>query len=1063
VVLGVPEDELDADDPFGPHQALLDDVVKKLGERRHEVPGPVVHAPFDVIVAAASRDVAADLREPPVVRDDPEQLVQNFDRYLAFLGILHESRPLRRAERALSELLRIASVDDARAVFAEFPELRDDVVRERLEHELELAETDEERRIARARIELVSTATERSIDEAWEHYEQALLEVHDHYLAPRVRALLDDLRAEEAGDPARAMVIGDELLGLLLYGMEQSGVRLETLLRTASACYQAGGPGLEDRLDHVIALCQDALDLIAIGLDDDIIDPTGIEEERIRALLNMGATYARRLRGDPAANQERACALARKVLEVVSFDSDPRVWAMASTNLGMSLVHRAKERANEDPTRRQELEEAQVRFGDALRWRSFERDPYDWAFTQMGLGLALAQGNGASRHDDLRAAISHHQDSARGMAAAGFPELEAQACHNVASEAVVLLGVDDISQEERDDSLLDVAETACMRSLTLRPADIDPVGAGQTRSVLADVQTLRGDIERALDTRRAALDGLRPETAPHAARREALTLARLAEAHGDRETAADAYDIAAQAAIAALDSRADTAGRFEELETGLNLFRWAAGALLATGRVRRAVEVLEQGRGRELAAWLRRESTADELRRADPKVHDRLLSLQKQLDHHEDQRRSGAPVDLVAAATVQEELSRTIQQIRATQGFERFLLPPRFEDIAGSVPAGEALVYVLSVPDGSYAVIVSDSGEAEAIAAPELTSERVARELMRADQETETIGGYLMAQATGERLDEEIGVLSALLGPGLLRPLAERLAEMEVETLCLVPAGLLGRLPLSALTWDSGRCLTELFDIVVAPSALARDICRHRAADRSMSPDLLVAVGNPLPSAVELPWSEREAQMVAELMNAPNTVLLLGGAATPEAVAEVLASASHVHLACHGSAAVSPEALDAGLYFADDEPLTAADLLALGPMTARLIVASACETGVVPGYEAIDEALSLGTVLLGAGAAGVITSLWPVNDFATALLMSKLYEELVGGATPARALRVATLWVRSLPFEDALAYAEARPALRRHADQSTNDSPYGYDPTPFSAPSLWAAFHLSGA
>lgn len=85
------------------------------------------------------------------------------------------------------------------------------------------------------------------------------------------------------------------------------------------------------------------------------------------------------------------------------------------------------------------------------------------------------------------------------------------------------------------------------------------------------------------------------------------------------------------------------------------------------------------------------------------------------------------------------------------------------------------------------------------------------------------------------------------------------------------------------------------------------------------------------------------------------------------------------------------------------------------------------ETGVVPGYEAIDEALSLGTVLLGAGATGAITSLWPVNDFATSLLMCRLYDELARGTSPARALRIATLWLRDVPLEEAQAYRSARP------------------------------------
>jgi hypothetical protein len=111
-----------------------------------------------------------------------------------------------------------------------------------------------------------------------------------------------------------------------------------------------------------------------------------------------------------------------------------------------------------------------------------------------------------------------------------------------------------------------------------------------------------------------ALAGLRADSAPHAALWEALELASLAQRLGDHATAADAYEIAAQAVAAALEGRADMAGRFEELGRGLNVSRWAASALLQAGRVRRAVEVLEQGRGRELATWLRRDSAPSRFR-----------------------------------------------------------------------------------------------------------------------------------------------------------------------------------------------------------------------------------------------------------------------------------------------------------------------------------------------------------------------------------------------------------------------------------------------------------------
>jgi len=203
--------------------------------------------------------------------------------------------------------------------------------------------------------------------------------------------------------------------------------------------------------------------------------------------------------------------------------------------------------------------------------------------------------------------------------------------------------------------------------------------------------------------------------------------------------------------------------------------------------------------------------------------------------------------------------------------------------------------------------------------------------------------------------------------------------------------------------------------------------------------------------------------MVAETLPSTGVTLLTRTHATAEAVAVALPHASFVHLACHGSAAVSPQALDSALYFAHNERLTGADLLNLAPLHARLVVASACETAIIPGYETIDEGLSLGTVLLGAGAAGAVASLWAVNDFATALMMSRFYEELASGATPAGALRVAMLWLRDLPLDGAVTYVKDRPELRGHAARAETAAGGDSVDRPFHAPSLWAAFVLSGA
>ena len=107
---------------------------------------------------------------------------------------------------------------------------------------------------------------------------------------------------------------------------------------------------------------------------------------------------------------------------------------------------------------------------------------------------------------------------------------------------------------------------------------------------------------------------------------------------------------------------------------------------------------------------------------------------------------------------------------------------------------------------------------------------------------------------------------------------------------------------------------------------------------------------------------------------------------------EVLPSATHVHFACHGGGRFFDPLLSAALSLSSEEPLSAREVAGL-EISARLVVASACETGVPQGYYEVDESLGLSHLhSWRQGRLGVVSTLWQVDDFATALIMSKFYE-----------------------------------------------------------------------
>lgn len=103
--------------------------------------------------------------------------------------------------------------------------------------------------------------------------------------------------------------------------------------------------------------------------------------------------------------------------------------------------------------------------------------------------------------------------------------------------------------------------------------------------------------------------------------------------------------------------------------------------------------------------------------------------------------------------------------------------------------------------------------------------------------------------------------------------------------------------------------------------------------------------------------------------------------------------------------------LSSGLEFGTDEKgrsrrLTTEDLLyRVAQAAPRLVMLTVCESGLSEMKEFPDEALGMSTAFLQVGSAGVISTLWDVDDLATALIVGKFYEGLLAdGISPPEAL-----------------------------------------------------------
>ena len=222
--------------------------------------------------------------------------------------------------------------------------------------------------------------------------------------------------------------------------------------------------------------------------------------------------------------------------------------------------------------------------------------------------------------------------------------------------------------------------------------------------------------------------------------------------------------------------------------------------------------------------------------------------------------------------------------------------------------------------------------------------------------------------------------------------------------------------------------------------------------------------------APPLPGARVEAAHVAATL--PGAHLLLGHDATEEAVRSSLASAPVVHLATHGLVdRDNPQA--SCVLLADGASLEAAEIAGL-VLGARLVVLSACHSG-EGGPAGGDELLGLARAVLAAGAAGVVVTLWAVDDVSSALLMGRFYEGLLTGNDPATALHDAQQWLRGLDRDGArTAYGLLRESVATRADvdpgavSERRVAPVGRPagaarrPVGYAHPRHWAAFALVG-
>jgi tetratricopeptide (TPR) repeat protein len=789
------------------------------------------------------------------------------------------------------------------------------------------------------------------------------------------------------------------------------------------------------------------------------------------ALQAVGAAYWGRIRGIRADNIEKALGAYEQALSVLSRERSAKAWAGTHDNIGMAYA--VRERGD----RRENLIKAQSAFNQAELVFKRERYPADWAQLQMNLGNLLIDTELSDDTRAIEAAIVHFKAALEVYTEQQNPERSARVALNLGNAFRVRI------EGDRADNI-EQAIAASRAALRYYTRQNDPLKWATAQSGLgfAHKQRTAGGRQENLKAALAAIEAALTVFTPLAYPRQHLDAAyqagEVAAAQGHWSAASEYYERAISASRVLFAEGVSPVSARALLSSSGQLFSAAAYAAIQRGKLDEALNVLDSGRARLLNVSLGLDAlplTLAERARLDTVRRD-INAIEATLDQLQGDER-------LSAIRALEDLRRSLDAIASVAAPGQSSDPTRMPAVdvsAQLLTRYAALALPVFTPNGSVLVLVTKGlprPRIQTIPVPP-TSSAAIKQLFYDNGTQGGTGGWFAAyniarlpaaEQIAQRPKWETAIdgmkvaLGRLIGEALFGGLRDA-GVAEGADVIWVPQGELGQVPIGlAATGTGAPSLLDRYTVTIAPSLAAAEVSRRRALEIRAAPSL-VAVINP---TGDLPSTVSEGLAVSSFF--PGTARTLGPSdATQANVLQALAKSSYWHFATHGLFKPS-RPRDSALRLAGGASLTMGALLdetRLG--TARLVVLSACETGLAELRDTPDEFNGLPTAFLQAGAAGVVATLWPVDDIATALVMMRFYDLHAGaGRAPAAALRQAQIWLRDASRRDLLAYVEGFGATGRlnadHVRQLSLDlqGPMPAD-RPFAHPLYWAPFQFYG-
>ncbi|KAF8990106.1 CHAT domain-containing protein [Cyathus striatus] len=442
-----------------------------------------------------------------------------------------------------------------------------------------------------------------------------------------------------------------------------------------------------------------------------------------------------------------------------------------------------------------------------------------------------------------------------------------------------------------------------------------------------------------------------------------------------------------------------------------NLSTQAAATACVANRYDLAIEWLEQGRSIVWRQLNELRTPVDDLRLENPDLAEELLFLSKELDIAGRKFTNNLRDPNVLHRMKMEEQQEIrlhhelavkwddlLNKVHNTPGFEDFLQPISFGDLAMRLPDSGPIVIINVIQERSDALIVIP--DRQSIHHVQFIQPLYSKASAWHQEISKCIGSQNTRQNASDSrsgrpsfLPSKSYILKNVLGDiwdCLVNPVLKKLDYKPTSTpsrLWWCTTGPFTFIPLHAAgNYNDPNSSSRLTVSDYVISSYTPTLSALISGDNIQSGNLnnLLAVTVPYPDVpgVELPpipSTVEEAKAVYETLHTSNfnVLRLEGEEAEPERVLKEMERYNCVHLACHGSQELT-NPLKSALYLQNDK-LELGDVIRKSMPNAKFAFLSACQTAM--GVEALsEESVHLAAGMLAAGYKSVVGTMWPISD-----------------------------------------------------------------------------------